>query len=216
MTLDIGELVLLVIATGGLGGLVGYLFKQLPLKDVILDYWRERKGGAHRIEQLLRLKQMSDEKGLSLPLKWLRELQGSGFSDQSWAQTFDKVDELKESHDSIEIDIGEVREAIALFGLLLALVAEKSFELAVFADDISYTFRVRTHLNERYRHNFQLWRGVLARLKDSESFRSCLSETLEFDIEQQDEWFALLDSYADYCDAPSPRAFKKWARRMLG
>jgi hypothetical protein len=154
-----------------------------------------------------------------VPLKLLQELEASAFTDQSWAKAIDDMAKATEVSDgAIEVGISDMVRAFILVCVGVYLLTQKSFELSLADDECRYRYGIDMNisLNQRNRHNFLVWWRLLTQLKDRDSFRRCLSATLEWDIEQQDEWFAIMKSYADYCEAPSPGAFKNWGKKAFG
>lgn len=171
---------------------LGWALKQVPLKDALLDKWRDRSGSMDRIERLLRLKRASDDLELGFPLEFLRELEVNGFVDHSWVTPFD-------SHD----DAG-------LVCFLCLSVAEKSFLLSCFVEALGSGYGgCSAKTRALHRRRFQTWWKVLRMIKETDSFRNAVVV-----LEGVAPFLELMESYAHYCEEPSRRAFKKWTNAM--
>lgn len=169
----------------------GWLLNELPLKEILIDKWRNRKGGACRVEQLLRLAQMCDEQNLAVPRKIICELEASGFTDQS-------LPSLPEGSDP---------EAM-LFYQLFFLLAHKSWLISVWLDGSSVCSFRRSKAADYHRHAFMLWWRYLQAVKDKQAFQSIKGE------ENVPALLAMMESYADYCASPSRIAFLKWTAKL--
>ena len=171
---------------------LGWAMKQVPLKDALLDKWRDRSGSMDRIERLLRLKRASDDLELGFPLELLRELEANGFVDHSWVTPFDRHDDAR------------------LFCLLCLSVAEKSFLLSCFVEAMGSGYGGCSGKTRAFhRRRFQTWWKVLRMIKDTDTFRSGMAQ-----LGDVVPFLELMESYASYCEAPSRRAFTKWEKAM--